>query len=280
VDLLTEVSRMHECKYVHVTHTGHFSDSAPSPLGSAIASVEAGRAALGEGHLMRIVRLLSLLALVGLVPMAAGADPIAVGDVVKFSDGPGTSGGGEFILTDVNNPADAIITFCLQKTEYINFTSSFIVGSITDRTLTDPSDKGGVNGADPISSQTAWLYTQFATNTLLNYDYGNAGNAIFASRQASANALQHAIWGFENEEALDANNYFVRLALNQTPAGFGIGSVGVLNLYLYSPTAPGGLGLEAQDQLTIRSAPEPATLSLVGVGMLGLTLARRKRPQV
>jgi hypothetical protein len=225
---------------------------------------------------MRIVRVLVLLVLIGSVPMAASADPIAVGEVVKFSDRAGNTGGGEFKLTDVANPADWIITFCLQKTEYMNFTSNFIVGSITSHTLTDPNDKGGVNGADPISSQTAWLYTQFATNNLLNYDYQNTGNAVFASREASANALQHAFWGFENEEALDPNNYFVQLAQNNTPGNFGIGNVGVLNMYLYSPTAPGGLGPEAQDQLTMR-VPEPATLALLGVGMLGLTVTRRQR---
>ena len=58
----------------------------------------------------------------------------------------------------------------------MNFTSNFIVGSINTYTLTDPNDKGGVNGQDPISSQTAWLYTQFTNGTLSNYDYNNTGN--------------------------------------------------------------------------------------------------------
>jgi hypothetical protein len=225
---------------------------------------------------MRIVRLLTLLALVAVIPLKAGADPIAVGEVVRFSDLPGTTGGGEFRLTDINNPADWIITFCLQKTEYMNFSSNFIVGSINDYTLTDPDDRGGVGGQDPISSQTAWLYTQFANQTLANYDYGNTGNSVFASRQDSANALQRAFWGFENEETLDLSNYYVQLALNNTPADFGIGDVAVLNIYAYSETAPNHIGAEAQDQLTVRSVPEPTTLALLGVGMLGLTVARRR----
>ena len=225
---------------------------------------------------MRIIRVLALVALVGSIPLNAGADPIAVGDVVRFGDLPGNTGGGEFLLTDINNPTEWIITFCLQKTEYMNFTSNFIVGSINDYTLTDPDAAGGVNGGDPISSQTAWLYTQFSNHTLANYVYNNTGNAVFASREASANALQHAFWGFENEEALDQSNYYVQLALHNTPSDFGIGDVAVLNMYVYSKSATDHLGVEAQDQLTIKTVPEPTTLALMGVGMLGMTVARRR----
>ena len=225
---------------------------------------------------MRMMRVLALLVVVGSIPVAAGADPIAVGDVVRFSDLPGNSGGGEFKLTDTANPLEWIITFCLQKTEYMNFTNNFIVGSITDHTLTDPNDKGGVGGQDPLSSQTAWLYTQFYNGSLANYVYGSTGNAVFGSREESANALQHAFWGFEDEEALDANNFFVQLALNNTPADFGLGRVAVLNMYLYDPTKPGGIGVEAQDQITMQ-VPEPSTLALLGAGLLGVCIRRRRQ---
>jgi len=179
---------------------------------------------------MRIFRILTLLALAAVIPMKAGAGPIVVGDVVNFSDLPGNTGGGEFKLTDISNAADWIISFCMQQSEHMNFTNNFIVGSINDYTLTDPDDKGGVNGQDPISSYTAWLYTQFTDGTLSKYDYNNTGNDVFASHEASANALQHAFWGFEQEETLDQNNYFVQLAMNSTPSNFGIGDVRVLEM--------------------------------------------------
>src|SRR4030095_11310166 len=101
---------------------------------------------------MRIVRLLALLILVGSIPVAAGAGTIAAGDVVKFSDLPGNTGGGEVKTTGGTNSDDWIITFCLQKTEYMNFTNNFIVGSINPWTLTDPVANGGdAQGRDSIS---------------------------------------------------------------------------------------------------------------------------------
>ena len=106
------------------------------------------------------------------------------------------------------------------------------------------------------------------------------GNSVFASREASANALQHAFWGFENEEALDQSNYYVQFALNNTPSNFGIGNVGVLNLFLYDPTKTGGRGPEAQDQLTMTSVPEPSTLALIGAGMVGLASDAVSAPKV
>jgi hypothetical protein len=221
---------------------------------------------------MRMMRVLALLVLVGSIPVAAGAGPIVAGDVVKFSDLPGNTGGGEFRLTDVTNPADSIITFCLQKTEYMNFTNNFIVGSINTYTLTDPDDKGGVNGKDELSSQTAWLYTQFTDGTLQKYDYSNTGNSVFANRAASADALQNAFWMLENEQAIDPTNYYYQLAMSFTPQNFGLGDVAVLNMFVYNSQ---GVLVEAQDQLT--RVPEPTTLALMGAGMLGMAVARRRR---
>ncbi len=190
------------------------------------------------------------------------AGPVVVaGDSVKFADGPGTTGGGEFTLTV--NDSWAFITFCLQRTEYVDYANTFHVDSVNPYTLTDPAANGGdALGRDHISQQTAFLYTMFRDGTLAGYSY-----AAGPSRVSSANDLQRAFWMFEQELAMDASNPFVILANNAVDSGAwsGIGNVRVLNLSLR--------GAEAQDQLTL--VPEPAALLLVATGV-GAVLRRRR----
>jgi hypothetical protein len=197
----------------------------------------------------------------------AAAGPIVVaGDHIVFADGPGSTGGGEFTVTV--NGSWSFITFCLQRTEYIDFSHTFTVDSVNPYTLTDPVANGGdALGRDFISEQTAYLYTMFRNGTLAGYNYG-AG----AGHVTSANNLQNAFWMFENELPMDASNPFVILAnaAVNSQAWDGIGNVRVMNL----SRGTGRDYQEAQDQLTL--VPEPASMGLVALG-IGAAAVRRRR---
>ncbi len=205
---------------------------------------------------MRNLGALTALLLLLLIPAAAQADTITVGDYVKFGDRPG-SPGGEFLLTVYDTPGgpqiDQFITFCVQMTQFMNFNDTFKVGAVSNAADDDP--------AVPLDQRTAYLYTQFRNGTLANYTLGDA---------TSANLLQKAIWHFEGENVGDVSgNLFVQAADTAVSNGSwsGLGNVRVLNLFYQD-------GRQAQDQLT--TVPEPSTLALLGSGVAALCFRRRR----
>ena len=219
---------------------------------------------------LRRAFLLSLTITLFVGAAIADAAPLMVGDDIHVVDGPGTTGGGEFTI--VVDAATSFVSFCLQRTEYINFSNAFNVDAISPYAVSDPVSNGGdALGRDYLSAQTAFLYTEFRQGTLTGYNYSGPNHAT------SANSLQYAIWMFEQELATIPSNPFVMLANNAISLGTwsGIGNVRVMNLSLN--------GVEAQDQLMlvpgrdITEVPEPASLILFGSGASLAAMVRRRR---
>ena len=74
---------------------------------------------------------------------AAQALPF-VGEKIKFGDGPGTVGGGEFYIYDAYSGDLLITTFCVERNEYINYSGTFTIQDISTE-----ARAGGVGGGSP-----------------------------------------------------------------------------------------------------------------------------------
>ena len=114
----------------------------------------------------------------GFIPARAMAAPIAIGDQLRFMHTNGTLGGGTFHIDDITNGVgEDLVTFCLQRTQHINYTSLFTVGGISDY-----ADDAA--GPDYLSGETKWIYTAFLAGQLGAYQ---------------PDVIQGAIWTLEGE---------------------------------------------------------------------------------
>jgi hypothetical protein len=183
----------------------------------------------------------------------------------------------------LNGTGASFVTFCLEKNEYFSgYTQPLYVKAVNTGAVNGGVDGPSQGNFDPISVQTAYLYTQFSKGTLSSYDYGGTS----AVRAADADALQNAFWYLEGELGTQSSALFNTLSAQtktwiteaNTSGWTGIGNVRVLNLY----TSPSFGTSISQDQLFMLPVPEPETyaMMLAGLGLIGFVANRRRRKLV
>jgi hypothetical protein len=161
-------------------------------------------------------------------------------------------------------------------------TYSYSLGNITQ-----PISGGGEGSGIPLTEGTAWLYYQFATGNLNNFNY-----TYGSGREANDTLLQAAIWALQGGQSYAAGGY-ASLTTTEANNMYYLAAIAALGGTANADSAYTGptiqilqlwdnTGAPAQNQLVYTggswNVPDGGfTLVLLGIGLIGIFFFRSLR---